>query len=109
MRRGGVGWGARVSTYMAVLVLEEGGERLDAGRQGEVVGLHLGAEARHHRHGGVQRVLVRAAAVIAEEQQHAVQATRLEHGTSLSGTYQLQYLHKQATSQPSIDQNINVM
>lgn len=81
-----------LGAHLVVFVLEEAGQGLHAGLQGRVLRLHLAAEARHHGHGRVQRVLVHQVAAVSDERQHAVQASRLEHGAGLSGADQLQHL-----------------
>ena len=75
-------------------MLEEAGQRLHTRLQGRVLGLHLAAEARHHGHGGVERVLVDEVAAVPDEGQDAVQPARLEHGARLPGADQLQHLGK---------------
>lgn len=71
---------------------EQRGQRLDAGRQAGVGGLHLPAEPRDKMHGRVQGVFVDQVAIVADEGQDAVQAPGFEHSTCLPGTNQFQDL-----------------
>lgn len=78
---------------MLVLVPEQRGQRLDAGGQARVGGLHLPAQPRDQMHGRVQGVFVDQVAIVADKGQDAVQAPGFEHSTCLPGANQLQDLY----------------
>ena len=85
---------ASCATYKLVFVLEQSGQRFDAGLQTGVLWFHLATESCDDRHGRVNCVFVDLCAMLTNERQHAVEAARVEQCTRFTSADKLQHLEK---------------